>query len=207
MASWDALVDAALATLSARKLLFNTRLITLAPPPALTETFAGPESWDRATVEIQVDRNSLQQWLTTNGEVSIQEEEVSRKLILFSGDDYMCLSSHPAVREAAVKAGSSSVWDGAQRLFLDLWLYYLPQTSTWRNHWRNCRKRRIAFSVPLDFRQTRTALMTALGSISSLLACAGRKPAPDERIAIFSDALNHASTIDGISSSLCVQPL
>jgi len=40
--------------------------------------------------------------------------------------------------------------------------------------------------------------MTALGSISSLLACAGRKPAPDERIAIFSDALNHASTIDGI---------
>ena len=66
MASWDALVDAALATLSARKLLFNTRLITLAPPPALTETFAGPESWDRATVEIQVDRNSLQQWLTTS---------------------------------------------------------------------------------------------------------------------------------------------
>ncbi|XP_066343384.1 8-amino-7-oxononanoate synthase-like [Miscanthus floridulus] len=43
-----------------------------------------------------------------------------------------------------------------------------------------------------------TALMTALGSISSLLASAGRKPAPDERIAIFSDALNHASTIDGI---------
>ena len=40
-----------------------------------------------------------------DGEVSIQEEEVSRKLILFSGDDYMCLSSHPAVREAAVKAG------------------------------------------------------------------------------------------------------
>jgi len=39
--------------------------------------------------------------------------------------------------------------------------------------------------------------MTALGSISSLLS-AGRKPAEDERIAIFSDALNHASTIDGI---------
>ena len=41
------------------------------------------------------------------------------------------------------------------------------------------------------------AVMTALGSISSLLAV-GRKPAEDERIAIFSDALNHASIIDGI---------
>jgi 8-amino-7-oxononanoate synthase len=41
------------------------------------------------------------------------------------------------------------------------------------------------------------AVMTALGNISSLLA-AGRKPAEDERIAIFSDALNHASIIDGI---------
>ena len=39
--------------------------------------------------------------------------------------------------------------------------------------------------------------MTALGSISSLLAV-GRKPTKDERIAIFSDALNHASIIDGI---------
>lgn len=41
------------------------------------------------------------------------------------------------------------------------------------------------------------SVMTALGNISSLLA-AGRKPAEDERIAIFSDALNHASIIDGI---------
>jgi 7-keto-8-aminopelargonate synthetase-like enzyme len=41
------------------------------------------------------------------------------------------------------------------------------------------------------------AVMMALGSISSLLAV-GRKPAEDERIAIFSDALNHASIIDGI---------
>ncbi|XP_062206094.1 8-amino-7-oxononanoate synthase isoform X2 [Phragmites australis] len=41
------------------------------------------------------------------------------------------------------------------------------------------------------------AVMIALGSISSLLA-PGRKPADDERIAIFSDALNHASIIDGI---------
>lgn len=41
------------------------------------------------------------------------------------------------------------------------------------------------------------AVMTALGSISSLLSH-GKKPTEYERIAIFSDALNHASIIDGI---------
>ena len=41
------------------------------------------------------------------------------------------------------------------------------------------------------------AVMTTLGNVGSLLA-AGRKPLKDERIAIFSDALNHASIIDGI---------
>lgn len=41
------------------------------------------------------------------------------------------------------------------------------------------------------------AFISALGSVSSLLV-AGRKPFEEERIAIFSDALNHASIIDGI---------
>lgn len=41
------------------------------------------------------------------------------------------------------------------------------------------------------------AFVTAVGSISLLLA-AGGKPSLDDRVAIFSDALNHASIIDGI---------
>ena len=41
------------------------------------------------------------------------------------------------------------------------------------------------------------ALMTTLGNVSSVLAN-GRKPLKDEKVAIFSDALNHASIIDGI---------
>ncbi|KAK9148404.1 hypothetical protein Scep_007161 [Stephania cephalantha] len=41
------------------------------------------------------------------------------------------------------------------------------------------------------------AVMVTLGSISSLLA-SGRKPLEEEKIAIFSDSLNHASIIDGI---------
>jgi len=41
------------------------------------------------------------------------------------------------------------------------------------------------------------ALMTAIGSIGSLLA-GNSIPSDDGKIAIFSDALNHASIIDGI---------
>lgn len=41
------------------------------------------------------------------------------------------------------------------------------------------------------------ALMVAIGSVGSLLA-RGQKPLKEEKVAIFSDALNHASIIDGI---------
>lgn len=41
------------------------------------------------------------------------------------------------------------------------------------------------------------AAMVAIGSVASLLAARG-KPLKNERVAIFSDALNHASIIDGI---------
>lgn len=194
-APWDELVDAALARLSARKLLFNTRLITLAPPPPPSETFAGPEHWDRATVEVHVDRASLEQWLTANGEtMSIQDDdEVSRKLILFSGNDYMCLSSHPAVRQAAVKAAQEY---GMGPRGSSLICGYTTYHKLVEEQLAELQKKEDCLLCPTGF-SANTAVMTALGSIASLLA-AGRKPAQDDRVAIFSDALNHASTIDGI---------
>lgn len=41
------------------------------------------------------------------------------------------------------------------------------------------------------------AVMTAIGNIGSLLA-GNSIPSENEKIAVFSDALNHASIIDGI---------
>lgn len=63
MGQWDALVDAALATLEARSLLRATRPIALAAPPATPQTFDGPGPWDRAAVEIRLDLDTLHQWL------------------------------------------------------------------------------------------------------------------------------------------------
>ncbi|XP_062200225.1 8-amino-7-oxononanoate synthase-like isoform X2 [Phragmites australis] len=128
-----------------------------------------------------------------DGEASIQEDEVNQKLILFSGNDYMCLSSHPAIREAAVKAAQEyGMGPRGSSLICGYTTYHkLVEESL-----AELQKKEDCLLCPTGF-SANTAVMTALGSISSLLAV-GRKPAEDERIAIFSDALNHASTIDGI---------
>ncbi|KAE8769182.1 8-amino-7-oxononanoate synthase [Hordeum vulgare] len=260
MAQWDTLVDGALASLAARRVLLNTRLIALPPPPPPSETsFAGPGPGTRATVEIQVDRASIRQWLAASqcpiytsasqpcrsmphfyllvtilnercggltyvhtfvqfwldgevssqeeeGEVSSQEEEgeLNRELILFSGNDYMCLSSHPAVREAAVKvliSFASRTVAAAQEYGMgprgsSLICGYTTYHKLVEESLAKLQRKEDCLLCPTGF-SANTALMSALGSISSLLA-AGRKPTQDERIAIFSDALNHASTIDGI---------
>ncbi|KAL6905323.1 hypothetical protein ACP4OV_002924 [Aristida adscensionis] len=194
MAQWDALVDAALARLAARSLLRATRPIALAPPPAGPPgTFPGPGPWDRAAVEIRLDRDTLHQWLAEGGEECGREEELDGNLILFSGNDYMGLSSHPAVRDAAVKAAQEyGMGPRGSALICGYTTYHkLVEESL-----AELKKKEDCLLCPTGF-SANMAVMTALGSISSLLA-SGRKPAEDERIAIFSDELNHASIIDGI---------
>ncbi|TVU31699.1 hypothetical protein EJB05_23397 [Eragrostis curvula] len=192
MAQWDALVDAALDRLAAKSLLRATRPIALAPPPAAPRTFPGPGSWDRAAVEIRLDRATLQEWLAEGGE-AVKEVESDGRLILFSGNDYIGLSSHPAIREAAVKAAEEyGMGPRGSALICGYTTYHkLVEESL-----AELKKKEDCLLCPTGF-SANMAVMTALGSISSLLAV-GRKPAADERIAIFSDALNHASIIDGL---------
>ncbi|KAK3157132.1 hypothetical protein QOZ80_2AG0116610 [Eleusine coracana subsp. coracana] len=193
MAQWDALVDAALARLAARSLLRATRPIALAPPPVALRTFPGPGPWDRAAVEIRLDRATLQEWLAEGGEASVNSEESDGNLILFSGNDYIGLSSHPAIREAAVTAAQEyGMGPRGSALICGYTTYHkLVEESL-----AELKKKEDCLLCPTGF-SANMAVMTALGSISSLLAV-GRKPAEDERIAIFSDALNHASIIDGL---------
>ncbi|KAF7037615.1 hypothetical protein CFC21_047949 [Triticum aestivum] len=185
MAQWDTLVDGALASLAARRLLFNTRLIALAPPPAPSETrFTGPGPWDRATVEIQVDRTSIRQWLAANGEVSSQEEdEANRELILFSGNDYTCLRASPAVGpQGRIKIAAQEYGMG-------------PRGSSLICGYTTYHK-----LVQESLAELQKKEETTQGPYSSPIGVLlkSRINAEDERIAIFSDALNHASTVDGI---------
>ncbi|GJN20683.1 hypothetical protein PR202_gb08086 [Eleusine coracana subsp. coracana] len=170
MATWDMLVDDALASLAARRLLFNTRLLALPPPSVPSKTFNGPGPWDRATVEIQLNHASLKQWLTINGvESGHLEDGVNPK----------------AAQEYGMGPRGSSLICG-----------YTTYHKLVEESLAELQKKEDCILCPTGF-SANTALMTALGSISSLLSV-GRKLAKDERIAIFSDALNHASTIDGI---------
>ncbi|XP_058085776.1 8-amino-7-oxononanoate synthase-like isoform X2 [Magnolia sinica] len=117
----------------------------------------------------------------------------SKMLLLFSGNDYLGLSSHPTVRKAAAKAAQEhGMGPRGSALICGYTNYHRLLESSLAD----LKKKEDCLLCPTGF-AANMALMVTLGSVSSLLA-AGRKPLNDEKVAIFSDALNHASIIDGI---------
>lgn len=144
-----------------------------------------------------MEEPTIQEWLhelpSPGGESIGKEEKVSGKLLLFSGNDYLGLSSHPSVRKAAAKAAQElGMGPRGSALVCGYTNYHrLLEASL-----ADLKKKEDCLLCPTGF-AANLAFLSALGSVSSLLAV-GRKPSKDERVAIFSDALNHASIIDGI---------
>ncbi|WOL05634.1 8-amino-7-oxononanoate synthase isoform X1 [Canna indica] len=203
MALWDKWVEAALSQLASKNLVRSTRPIALAPPPADVpsadelETFDGPRHWDRCSVEVEMDERAFREWLSElpnpGGKPIDTDVNVSRKMVLFSGNDYLGLSSHPTVRKAAAKAAQEhGMGPRGSALICGYTNYHkLLEVSL-----ADLKKKEDCLLCSTGF-AANMAFMSALGSVSSLLAVDG-KPSKDEKIAIFSDALNHASIIDGI---------
>ncbi|XP_071905923.1 uncharacterized protein [Coffea arabica] len=116
-----------------------------------------------------------------------------KKLLIFSGNDYLGLSSHPTVIKAAVKAAQLH---GMGPRGSALICSYTNNHRLLESALADLKKKEDCLLCPAGF-AANMALITAVGSVGLLLA-EGGKPKRDERVAIFSDALNHASIIDGI---------
>ncbi|CAA6664862.1 unnamed protein product [Spirodela intermedia] len=142
-------------------------------PLADVETFDGPGPWDRTLLE--------------------DGEPARNRMLLFSANDYLNLSTHPAVRKASAKAAlafgmgprSSAMASGQTEYHRRL-----------ENVLAEMHKKEACVVTPTGF-AANTAFLSALGGVATHNA-ASRRPAAHEKIAVFSDALNHASIIDGL---------
>ncbi|XP_031393632.1 8-amino-7-oxononanoate synthase isoform X2 [Punica granatum] len=216
---WDAWVEEALAKLHSLKLLRSLRPIHVsAPDPSITtaaptqqtddlEVFDEMQPRDRLSVEVDVAVPTIRSWLLdipSCGEEAIWEDgAVSRekagcsqhfkKLILFSGNDYLGLSSHPTVGKAAAKAAQEH---GMGPRGSALVCGYTNYHRRLEFSLAELKKKEDCLLCPTGF-AANMAVMVAIGNISRLLS-AGSQPLNEEKVAIFSDALNHASIIDGI---------
>ncbi|XVF77539.1 hypothetical protein PTKIN_Ptkin14bG0053000 [Pterospermum kingtungense] len=112
---------------------------------------------------------------------------------MFASNYFLGLSRHPAIAKATAKAAAEH-GTGPRRspLICGYTNYHIALESSLAK----LKKKEACLLCPTGF-SANLAVLLAIGSLASLF-CAGKKPTKEEKIAIFSDSLNHASIIDGI---------
>ncbi|KAH9574727.1 hypothetical protein CY35_01G074200 [Sphagnum magellanicum] len=168
------------------------------------QTFQGLGTWDRAAVEVDVSHATFQCWNqespSTGAEVCNLEDVLDvpssgvvavdscHKLRLFSGNDYLGLSVHPAVRSAAAEAALEFGMGPRASALVCGYTYHhrlLESTIAELKSTEECLLCPSGFAANM-------AVMTAVTSLAP-----GTVKGQENVVAIFSDALNHASIIDG----------
>ncbi|KAK0598627.1 hypothetical protein LWI29_036462 [Acer saccharum] len=211
---WDDWVEEALSKLQSLKLLRSLRPIYVSTNEQQLqllgeeyEVFDEMQQWDRSSVEVSISQTTFHRWLheipssgdeivyrdgVVNDEAGMSSRQF-KKLLLFSGNDYLGLSSHPTIGKAAAKAAlEHGMGPRGSALICGYTNYHRLLESCLAD----LKKKEDCLLCPTGF-AANMAVMVALGNIASLLP-AGEKPSKDEKVAIFSDAFNHASIIDGI---------
>ncbi|KAL9661838.1 hypothetical protein QQ045_026666 [Rhodiola kirilowii] len=213
--TWDYWVEEALLKLDSLKLTRSLRPVQFSNAesgqlrPEEFEVFDGLRKWDRASVEVDITDATFRKWVLdipssgdevveksrpTDDNLSVSpQQSLSHKLLLFSSNDYLGLSSHPTIGKAAAKAALEHGMGPRGSALICGYTNYHRQLES-------ClavlKKKEDCLLCPTGF-SANMAVMVTLGNLASLVA-SDVKPLKDEKVAIFSDALNHASIIDGI---------
>lgn len=204
---WDFWVEKSLEVLYTRNHDRSLRPVHMANSSVDdVETFDGPMPCDRSSVEVVVRERDFDTWIgeekTSNFPLGVRDEKAEKmgvspsklkRLILFSGNDYLGLGSHSSVRKASAKAAEEY---GMGPRGSSLVCGYTTHHSSLETTLADLKKKDACLLCPTGFAANLT-FMSALASLCSLLAV-DEKPSMGEKIAIFSDSLNHASIIDGI---------
>ncbi|XWS47687.1 hypothetical protein CRYUN_Cryun13aG0005400 [Craigia yunnanensis] len=166
------------------------------------ETFQGIQPWDRLSVQISIPETFYQRLLEGGELISkneLEDAKVSlnqqrfKKLLLFAGNDFLGLSRHPAIAKATVKA---AVEHGTGPRGSPLVCGYTDYHIALESSLAKLKKKEACLLCPSGF-AANMAVMVAIGSLAPLLSV-GKRPTKEEKIAIFSDALNHASIVEGL---------
>ncbi|XVF77525.1 hypothetical protein PTKIN_Ptkin14bG0051600 [Pterospermum kingtungense] len=213
--SWDLWIEEALAKLESRKMFLPLRPMhlanlgqqeTVASETKADEneykTFQEIQPWDRVSVHISVHETFFQH-LLHGGELICKNEiegiEVSpnqkqfKKLLLFASNDFLGLSRHPTIAKATAKAAlEHGTGPRGAPWICGYTNYHIALESSLAK----LKEKEACLLCPTGF-SANLAVLVAIGSLAPLF-CAGKKPTQEEKIAIFSDALNHASIVDGI---------
>ncbi|XVF08488.1 hypothetical protein REPUB_Repub07fG0007400 [Reevesia pubescens] len=212
--SWDLWIEEALPKLESRKMFTPLRpmnLSILGQEEVQTnfdedqyETFQGIQPFDRLSVQISLPQAFFKRLmdgreLTSKSErdehekICSNQKQQFKKLILFAGNDFLGLSRHPTIAKATAKAAiEQGIGPRGSPLICGYTNYHMALESSLAKlkNKEDCLLCTSGFAANM-------AMMVAIGSLAPLLS-AGRRPTKEEKTAIFSDALNHASIVDGL---------
>ncbi|XVE56413.1 hypothetical protein DITRI_Ditri04bG0006900 [Diplodiscus trichospermus] len=213
--SWDLWIEEALPKLESWKMFTPLRPMNLAilgqEDQVETnfgeeeyETFDGIQPWDRLSVQISLPQPFFQR-LMDGGEliskneredlekINSSQKQQYKKLTLFAGNDFLGLSRHPTIAKATAKAAmEQGVGPRGSPLICGYTNYHRALESSLAK----LKKKEACLLCTSGF-QANMAVMVAIGSLAPLLSAGGR-PTKEEKTAVFSDALNHASIVDGL---------
>ncbi|KAL4280133.1 hypothetical protein GQ457_03G015990 [Hibiscus cannabinus] len=165
------------------------------------QTFHGIQPWDRLSVQVSIPHAFYQRLLQGDEiyskkeleDAEVNQQQRFKKLLLFAGNDFLGLSRHPAVAKATAKAVlEHGTGPRGSPLICGYTDYHIALESSLAE----LKKKEACLLCPSGF-AANMAVMVAIGGLAHVL-CEWRRPTKEEKIAVFSDSLNHASIVDGL---------